>query len=473
MTELNNAGRGIKKALCITPNQYARQAYLEPRDHGIIFHGYQEYFLGKDWIQVLPVDDILQKKHELLLPYFQPRYLKNRTLLDLGANSAYYSFWALQQMVKKAIAVDIDEEYLKLVKKAKKRLGFDALEIVQANFADWNRPADIVVALALVHWIYSCTALFGSLDAVIGKLAQLTKYMLIIEWIEPDDQAIQFFHHIDWNNDIAHEPYTLELFEAALVRHFQKNVCIGKISPTRKLYVAFRSANEIDLSGPMPLIMPLENLISSRLLANEDGIDYWSYVFDDGKAIYKQATLDLATREAGFLSGYKSIYFPKVIKSWSESKYSVVVLEKIFGEPLLKVSRGINGDVEVMYRFIGDCLNILCELNKKGIVHRDIRPDNILMRNGKPVLLDFGWAVSEKQPYFIPYGLGVSERPTDGSFSDIFSMGMVLEKVNQGRYPKFAEVIKLMTEPDAYLRIYNLELLKLLFAMTYKREASK
>jgi serine/threonine protein kinase len=217
--------------------------------------------------------------------------------------------------------------------------------------------------------------------------------------------------------------------------------------------------------------MSRAKLISSRLLATEDGIEYWSCLYDDGKVISKQATLDLAQREASFLSDLKSDYFPKVLKSWSEHKYSVVVLEKILGEPLERVAGDINEHPEEMYHFIENCLNILFELKQKGIVHRDIRLDNILMRDGKPVLLDFGWAVSEKQPYYIPKGLGVSERPPDGSFCNVYSMGKVLERVNRGRYHKFADVIKLMTEPDAYLRMTNLLILKLLFALAYKKES--
>ena len=469
MTELDNT-EGGKKTLCNTPNQHTRPANLEIHDRGVVFHGYQEFFLAKDWIRVLREFVSLKIKHDLLLPYFQPRFLKHRTLLDLGANAAFYCFWALQQKAEKVIAVDIDEEYLEMIEEAKQRLGFENLEAVQANVADWQEPADIVVALALVHWIYSCSADMGSLDAVVEKLAGLTKYMLIVEWIEPEDPAIQFFHHIEWNKDIVREPYTLEAFEAALSHHFRKTEVIGSVSPTRKLYVAFHSPKEIDISGPLPLIMPKEKLISSRLLAKEDGIEYWSSVYDDNKAIYKQTTLDLAQRDASFLSDLKSKYFPKVLKSWTEHKYSVVALEKIVGEPMERAVGHINEHPKEMHHFIEDCLNILGELKQKGIIHRDIRLDNLLMRDGIPVLLDFGWAVSEKQPYHIPSGLGELGRPPDGSFCDVYSMGKVLEQVNQGRYPKFADVIQLMTEPDAYLRITDLTLLKLLFELAYKRE---
>ena len=36
----------------------------------------------------------------------------------------------------------------------------------------------MVLALALVHWVYSCTADFGSLGAVVEWLSRLTRYAL-------------------------------------------------------------------------------------------------------------------------------------------------------------------------------------------------------------------------------------------------------------------------------------------------------
>jgi hypothetical protein len=42
-------------------------------------------------------------------------------------------------------------------------------------------------------------------------------------------------------------------------------------------------------------------------------------------------------------------------------------------------------------------------------------------------------------------------------------MGKVLEKVNQRRHPAFDLVVELMTEPDATLRITDLEILEALF----------
>lgn len=455
--------------LCAKPNQHARPAGMEVFSHGVIFHGYQEFFLTKHQVRALADDHSLRKKVKLLSKFFQPKHLKGRTILDLGANSAFYCFWALQEQAESATAVDIDNEYLDMVKKAKDYLGFESLEIVRANVADWDTPADVVIALALVHWVYSSTALFGSLDTVIEKLSLLTNYMLIVEWIAPDDPAIQFFHHIDWNKNISKESYTLENFEKALLRYFRKVEIIGDISSTRRLYAAYHTENVIDLSCPLPLLYSKENLLSSRLLAVEEGIEYWSCIYEKDRKIYKQASLDLAIREALFLSDFQSDYFPRVLGYSQEDNYSVVVLEKIIGEPLKSVEKEIASNSVTTYEFICDCLEILDALKKSGILHRDIRMDNIVVRDKKPVLLDFGWAWSDNKPYLTPRGLGDKERPPDGVYCDVYSMGKVLEQLCRLDYPNYMEVINLMIESDSYLRIVNLDLLRILFALANKK----
>jgi len=449
-----------KVLLCDTPNQFARPLQVELREHSVVFHGYQEFLLTRDTVSVLPEDSNLQSKQKLLASYFQPRYLAKRTVLDLGANAGFFSFWALQKGAGKAIAVDVDENYLQAIENAKSRMEFTSLEIVNTNITDWNTPAEVVLAIALVHWIYSCTAFLGSLNAVVKKLAGLTKYLLLVEWVDPQDPAMQFFHHIDWNKHSVSGPYTLEEFERSLACHFVRYELIGHVSPTRRLYAAFGTEREIDLSGPLPPIMRNEALIYSRLLMREDGVEYWSRVYDGGDFIQKQTTLDLAEREAYFLSQLTSDYFPRVIEFKSETTYSWVKLEKIQGVSLKKVAESVLASASGLYELIYHCLCLLSELQAKRIVHRDIRPDNILMRNAKPVLIDFGWAISDAKPYFSPRPLGGSERPPDGSFCDVYSMGIMLKRFNDHRYPEFDLVLDLMAEEEPSLRVMDLGILK-------------
>ena len=216
-------------------------------------------------------------------------------------------------------------------------------------------------------------------------------------------------------------------------------------------------------STPLPLILPDEYLVSSRLLTCHDGADYWSLVYEKDNVVYKQTSFDLAERESRFLSRFESHYFPRFIEARSEGGYSIITFGKSQFQNLHDALTVINASVTELHTFIFHCLNILANLQANDVTHRNICRENILMLGGKPILQDFGWAVSEQEPYFAPFGLGGYERSPDGYFSDVYSMGKIFEYVNRPHYRAFDRVISLMTVKDASLRITDLSVLKTLF----------
>jgi serine/threonine protein kinase len=217
------------------------------------------------------------------------------------------------------------------------------------------------------------------------------------------------------------------------------------------------------ISESLPLILPEEHLISCKLLTQHDGIDYWRLIYEKDNIIYKQASVDLAEREARFLLQFESDYFPKFLDVWSERDYSVITFKKIQGQTLQEALSQINSSVKDLYHFIQCCLTILVELRNRGITHRNICRETILVQRNKPLLLDFSWAISEQEPYFSPTGLGGYERSPDGQISDVYSMGKILEYVNRQHYDAFDRVISLMTSKEARMRIMDLMVLKILF----------
>jgi glycosyltransferase involved in cell wall biosynthesis len=216
---------------------------------------------------------------------------------------------------------------------------------------------------------------------------------------------------------------------------------------------------------PLHLILPKEHLVSARLLTQHDGTDYWCLVYEKDDIVYKQTSLNLAEREARFLSLFESDYFPRPLDVWSKGDYSVITFKKLQGQKLSKARASLSWSLHEFYDFIQHCLNVLLGLKEKGITHRNICRDNILVQGNKPVLLDFGWAISEHEPYFSPPGLGGYEHAPDGSFSDVYSIGRILEYVNRQHYLAFDQVISLMTNKDAAMRITDLAVLKTLFHM--------
>jgi serine/threonine protein kinase len=400
-------------------------------------------------------------KQDLLADLFKASYLTDRTVLDLGANNGFYSFWSLQGGASEVVAIDIDKEYLGNVRSARDHLGFENLRVVESNVSDWNESADIVISLALVHWLYTCTATMGSLTRVVEFLSSLTDYMLIVEWIEPNDPAIEFLDHLNWNPDYVEEPYTLSNFEQALKASFARVEIVGDVSPTRRLYAAYRQKNTIDKRNPLPMLFDADCVVSSKLLTTFEGVEYWSRIYKhpvDG-TIVKQATLDLASREYHILRELDSPYFPKALDHMVHEGSSEITMEYIDGRPVVDILAEINQSREAFVTFSYHCLTILSLLQDKAIMHRDLYPSNLILRDGLPVLIDFGWAVSDEYPYWSPQELGWLIRPPDNSFSDVFSMGKLLDLANDNRYPDFTLITELMTDANASLRIEDAEIL--------------
>jgi hypothetical protein len=223
-------------------------------------------------------------------------------------------------------------------------------------------------------------------------------------------------------------------------------------------------------AAPLPLLLPEENLLSARLLAHHEGRDYWSLVYEKDEVTYRQASFDLAAREGPFLSLLRSDYFPELLDVHSQDGYSVIAYRKIHGQSLAEARAAIGATAADFHSFARHCLSLLMELRDRGITHRNISRETLLVRDGKPVLLDFAWAVSEEAPYFSPAGLGGYERPPSGSFSDVYSMGKILEYLNRRRHLAFDRVISLMTNKHESLRITDLSVLKSLFQIALENQ---
>jgi polysaccharide pyruvyl transferase CsaB len=218
-----------------------------------------------------------------------------------------------------------------------------------------------------------------------------------------------------------------------------------------------------DPNCPLPLILPAETLVSSRRFTDGQGAQVWLRLYEKDNLAYKQTSLDLAEREYRFLSQLGSGYFPEPVECRAGDGYSVVATRNLEGDALEDAAPGLNSSPARFHEFARHCLDLLMELEKNGIAHRDIRRDTLFIRDGKPVLSSMTWAVDADGSSFDPFGLGGSERPTDGGFSDVYSMGKILEFVGQRRHPAFDWVIGLMTARESSMRVTELSALRLLF----------
>ncbi len=453
---------------CTTPYQQLYPGRLDIFEDGIKFYGYQEYTIGRHTLQLSEADVTTTAKKGILESFFTGQNFKGRSFLDLEANSGYFSLWAVQLGASSVTALDINPEYLTNVREAVNSIGLQHLNLVNSDLADWEEPADIVLASTTMHSIYCHVSSLGSLDKVIEKLSSLTKYALLIEWVEPEDPNIPICHHGEFIDDRFDLPSIKRDFQSTLAKYFKHYQVIGKLNETRSFFAAFKSDHgTVDLSCPLPPLMNEEHIISSKQLYSLNGIDYWSRVYDGGpEVIVKQTSAGLAVREKKFLDELAADYFPRVISSRMEAEYSVYHMEKIHGPLLSQVDPSLFDETSCFYELVYHCFKIIQQLQDKGIVHRNIFADNIIMRDGKPVLIDFGWSEMPGNACIIPLSL---PRAPDGQPCDIYSLAETLREIGANRYPELDRLFTLMMDSDPSLRITDAK--TLLFLLEYLRKS--
>ena len=107
-----------------------------------------------------------------------------------------------------------------------------------------------------------------------------------------------------------------------------------------------------------------------------------------------QKAVELFNREAAILDqlGDRSDHIPRLLAYLEQVKRLYFVQEFIDGQNLLKeLEQGRTYNEAQIYELLNDLLPVLKFIHQQGVIHRDIKPDNIMRRqNGQLVLIDFG-----------------------------------------------------------------------------------
>jgi tRNA A-37 threonylcarbamoyl transferase component Bud32 len=408
---------------------------------GAVFKGAQEFVVTTSAINLEKPGTLTKAKVALVEKHLRPSLLTGRTVLDISASPGFFLFNALQNNASSLKAVSADQHFVDLMTKATKHLEVARITAHKTNWRTLSERAAIVLALDANQWFGEKSIDLKNIEEAVSKIASLTAYAAMVQdpGELPSNTALSTKKSVETIN-----------FERCLDKYFKRVELVGE-ADGHNIFLCFQVMHEIDLSCPLPKFEEVGQLISCRQLTEFAGLEYWSRVYDGGDVIYKQATRDLVHREQSMLSRLESPFFPRVLKVEECGDSSVLVLEKINGISLESYVATITSSIGNLTLFSLECLRILNELQVKGIQHRDIQPGNILIRDDKPVLIDFGWAVSEDLPMFVPAGLlTVSE---DAQACDAYAFGKILLGLTEPNYPELASVFALMTEPDPLARI--------------------
>jgi serine/threonine protein kinase len=121
----------------------------------------------------------------------------------------------------------------------------------------------------------------------------------------------------------------------------------------------------------------------------------------------------------------------------------------------LKDSKGFKNEESSNELIVNQLLNIIDHLYKADIIHRDIRPPNIFVDNGKLILFDFSFSIllnNPKQPFFdisIEKALGEHYKPEELKWDDAYSLLIMLEEndfhLSKGALSEIKERINRLT----------------------------
>ncbi|MFM9941728.1 MAG: protein kinase domain-containing protein [Hyphomicrobiaceae bacterium] len=170
--------------------------------------------------------------------------------------------------------------------------------------------------------------------------------------------------------------------------------------------------------------------------------------------------LDKFIEEAKMLAALNHAGIVRVLRYFEEHQTAYMVLDFVEGKPMSRwlESLGRRPTEAELDRITIDLCAALMAVHDKGIVHRDIAPDNIIIRpDGTPVLLDFGAARQELaahsrvqtrsdhstsfaivKQYYSPFEQRSTDRRNRGPWSDVYALGATLYKAVTGATPEDA-----------------------------------
>jgi hypothetical protein len=216
----------------------------------VTIKGYQQYeIVTGETIRLIPLEPRTRSKFDIVKDYLTGDQIKEQTVLDLGAAEGFFGLSALVAGAKKVYLQDHwgkdefhpDEARVKHALTAIEPT-HPNVELIKCKVSECDQHADVVLAFALIHWIYAYTDKFNGLSSAIKYLADITDSTLIIEWIGLDDKAMKVRDQLCENNNETKGDYNHEVFIQSLESNFKDVKKLNSYSSwdnsVRDIYVA-------------------------------------------------------------------------------------------------------------------------------------------------------------------------------------------------------------------------------------------
>jgi tetratricopeptide (TPR) repeat protein len=127
--------------------------------------------------------------------------------------------------------------------------------------------------------------------------------------------------------------------------------------------------------------------------------------------------------------------------------FPYLVMEYVPGSPIVDACKRLDMPIERRIELVRDLAQAVHYAHQRLVIHRDIKPTNVLLRDdGRPILLDFGIAklldpigqyATSTQRWFTPAYASPEQRRGDllSTASDVYSLGLLLFELLAGRPP--------------------------------------
>lgn len=149
-------------------------------------------------------------------------------------------------------------------------------------------------------------------------------------------------------------------------------------------------------------------------------------------------------RETAALTGNVHPSLPRLLADGTDDPIPHLLLEYVDG-PTLTDELGENGTLSLEETALlgAQLLPPLMALHRRGLAHLDVKPDNVVLRDGRPILIDFGSArrIGSEQPAGHPVGTEGYASPEQEACEpvtaamDLYSLGRTLAEAH-GHLPE-------------------------------------